>query len=142
MRLWSLHPRYLDQKGLVALWREGLLAQKVLLGQTKGYTNHPQLLRFRSHGNPLSMISAYLNGVCDEAWVRGYRFDRARIIEAPCCGQVEESAGQLLFEWAHLLAKLERRAPALHDRYFSIESIEAHPLFRIVPGGKKEWERG
>jgi len=30
MRLWSLHPRYLDAKGLVALWREGLLAQKVL----------------------------------------------------------------------------------------------------------------
>ena len=36
MRLWSLHPRYLDAKGLVALWREGLLAQAVLKGQTKG----------------------------------------------------------------------------------------------------------
>lgn len=32
MRLWSLHPSYLDAVGLVALWREGLLARKVLQG--------------------------------------------------------------------------------------------------------------
>lgn len=37
MRIWSLHPSYLDAKGLVALWRETLLAQKVLLGATVGY---------------------------------------------------------------------------------------------------------
>lgn len=43
MRLWSLHPQYLDAKGLVALWREGLLAQAVLAGQTRGYKRHPQL---------------------------------------------------------------------------------------------------
>lgn len=37
MRLWSIHPRYLDTKGLVALWRETLLlAQAVLFGNTKG----------------------------------------------------------------------------------------------------------
>jgi hypothetical protein len=29
-RIWSLHPKYLDARGLVALWREGLLAQAVL----------------------------------------------------------------------------------------------------------------
>ncbi|MEN6399799.1 MAG: pyrimidine dimer DNA glycosylase/endonuclease V, partial [Rectinema sp.] len=29
MRLWTLHPQYLDQKGLTAAWREGLLAKKV-----------------------------------------------------------------------------------------------------------------
>ena len=43
MRLWSLHPKYLDKLGLLGLWRESLLAQKVLLGKTKGYKNHPQL---------------------------------------------------------------------------------------------------
>ena len=54
MRLWSLHPKYLDIKGLVACWREGLLARKVLLDQTKGYKNHPQLIRFnRSNLNRL-----------------------------------------------------------------------------------------
>jgi hypothetical protein len=43
MRLWSLHPCHLDAKGLVALWREGLLAQKVQACETNGYRNHPQL---------------------------------------------------------------------------------------------------
>ena len=43
MRLWSIHPRYLDSMGLVALWREALLAQAVLRGETKGYKFHPQL---------------------------------------------------------------------------------------------------
>jgi hypothetical protein len=36
MRLWTLHPKYLDARGLVALWREALLAQKVLRGATRG----------------------------------------------------------------------------------------------------------
>ena len=60
MRLWSLHPKYLDTKGLLALWREGLLAQKVLAGKTKGYKNHPQLDRFKAHGSPRKAIGRYL----------------------------------------------------------------------------------
>jgi hypothetical protein len=35
MRLWSLHLKYLDAKGLVAVW--GLLAKKVSKEKTKGY---------------------------------------------------------------------------------------------------------
>ena len=50
MRLWSVHPKYLDSKGLVALWREALLAKQVLEGGTKGYRNHPQLDRFKKSG--------------------------------------------------------------------------------------------
>ena len=46
MRLWSVHPRYLDTAGLTACWREALLAQKVLTGATRGYRRHPQLERF------------------------------------------------------------------------------------------------
>ena len=52
MRLWTLHPRYLDARGLVALWREALLAQKVLRGKTRGYRAHPQLQRFREQADP------------------------------------------------------------------------------------------
>jgi len=37
MRLWTIHPKYLDAKGLVALWRETLLAKHVLEGKTPGY---------------------------------------------------------------------------------------------------------
>ena len=67
MRLWSLHPRYLDRAGLVALWREALLAQAVLRGATRGYRRHPQLVRFRSHPDPEGAIAAYLEGICREA---------------------------------------------------------------------------
>jgi len=142
MRLWSLHPSYLDPKGLIALWREALLAQKVLMGETRGYTRHPQLIRFRTHPDPLAMIAAYLHGVCDEARNRGYRFDSARIGTAPLCGQVEETKGQVYFEWLHLLSKLKKRAPALYEEYHRIDLPGAHPLFKIVPGEKRDWERG
>lgn len=67
MRLWTLHPKYLDRQGLLALWREGLLAQAVLAGKTKGYRNHPQLIRFKSARDPLAAIGCYLTIVHREA---------------------------------------------------------------------------
>ena len=79
MRLWSIHPAYLDPAGLTACWREGLLARKVLLNQTTGYRNHPQLARFRHCTNPSAAIDTYLHGICDEAHRRGYRFDRNKL---------------------------------------------------------------
>ncbi|MFN3505685.1 MAG: pyrimidine dimer DNA glycosylase/endonuclease V, partial [Caldimicrobium sp.] len=60
MRLWSIHPMYLDARGLVALWREALLARKVLIGETSGYRNHPQLVRFKRSASPLDAINRYL----------------------------------------------------------------------------------
>jgi hypothetical protein len=56
MRIWSLHPKYLDAKGLVALWRESLLAKQALESKTKGYKNHPQLNRFKNSGNAVGWI--------------------------------------------------------------------------------------
>ena len=141
MRLWTIHPSYLDPVGLVALWREALLAQKVLMGETRGYTRHPQLIRFRAHADPVAMISAYLHGVLGEAERRGYRFDGSRIAAPPCRGLVEESRGQLLYEWSHLLSKLRARAPLLHESHSRVMTPDPHPLFRIVPGGKRDWER-
>ena len=82
MRLWTLHPRHLDAAGLVALWREALLAQAVLLGRTRGYTRHPQLQRFRAAADPVASIGAYLRVVADEATSRGYAFDATRIVES------------------------------------------------------------
>lgn len=79
MRIWSLHPCLLDRRALVACWRETLLAQKVLRGLTRGYTNHPQLIRFRAHPQPLEAVAAYLLGLADEADARGYSFNRALI---------------------------------------------------------------
>jgi hypothetical protein len=141
MRLWTLHPRYLDAAGLVALWREALLAQAVLRGRTRGYRAHPQLQRFRDCGAPRSAINAYLAAVYAEAASRGYAFDRSKLGRAATGLRIRATRGQLMYEWSWLLRKLERRNPALHRRIRSILAPAAHPLFRVVSGPVAAWER-
>jgi pyrimidine dimer DNA glycosylase len=141
MRLWTIHPRYLDAKGLVAAWREGLLAQKVLSGATKGYRHHPQLLRFQAHSEPIAVIATFLTGLAEEARNRGYRFDAKKISRERCDEQIQETSGQLLYEWKHLQAKLRTRAPLIARQFRGITVPEPHPLFRIVPGDVRVWER-
>lgn len=140
MRLWSLHPRYLDARGLVALWREGLLAQAVLRGRTKGYRLHPQLERFKSHAAPKAAIAGYLAAVRAEARARGYSFDARKLGRTRAKG-LTVSAGQLAYEWRHLRAKLRRRAPAVLARWRSVKRPRPHPSFRVRPGGVAPWER-
>src|SRR5262249_50377562 len=111
MRIWSLHPKYLDAKGLVALWREALLAQAVLRGRTRGYRHHPQLLRFRAQPSPVGGIGEYLRAVHEEAAARGYRFAAEKITRARVRGRLTVTRGQLQFEWQHLLQKLRVRDP-------------------------------
>jgi hypothetical protein len=141
MRLWSLHPRYLDSQGLVALWREALLARAVLCGNTRGYRHHPQLERFRSHAAPRSAISSYLHGVHAEAAARGYSFDRSKV----GCRRIQEripvAAEQVQYEWRHLLQKLAVRNPTLHEQWCAISAPECHPLFHLQPGPIEPWER-
>jgi hypothetical protein len=141
MRLWSLHPRYLDAKGLVALWREGLLAQAVLGGRTRGYRNHPQLERFREHADPVSAIGAYLRHVAVEAEERGYNFDRSKLPSKTTSIPLTVSDGQLRYEWQHLTAKLRDRDPARLDRFAADVSPDPHPIFTVVPGPIASWER-
>jgi hypothetical protein len=141
LRLWSLHPKYLDRQGLTAVWREGLLAQKVLQGRTKGYRSHPQLSRFRACSDPVAAIGCYLMEIAREADRRGYRFDTSKI-EKPGHGRkMTVSRGQVDYEWAHLLKKLKGRSQAVHEIQEQIIHPETHPLFTIVPGGIEEWER-
>jgi hypothetical protein len=141
MRLWSLHPRYLDPQGLVALWREALLARAVLRGQTRGYRNHPQLDRFRALAAPRSAISLYLQGVHAEATARGYAFDRSKAGRARLPATIPVTDGQLRYEWQHLLQKLAIRQPALHEQWRGLAAPECHPLFRVQPGPVEAWER-
>lgn len=141
MRLWSLHPKYLDPKGLVALWREGLLAQAVLQGRTRGYQKHPQLIRFRAHPHPEIALGAYLREVHAEATRRGYAFDASKLAEHPPCEGLTVTQGQLDFEWRHLRAKLALRDPERHARYRDLPSPDCHPLLRPVPGPVEAWER-
>jgi Pyrimidine dimer DNA glycosylase len=142
MRLWTLHPRYLDAKGLVALWREGLLAKHVLAGKTRGYRHHPQLARFRAHPAPVSAINHYLAAIATEADERGYRFDRARIGPVRNPTLLSVNNGQLAFELAHLRAKLAARAPADLARLPSETAIRPHPLFVVQAGPIEPWEKG
>jgi len=141
MRLWSLHPKYLDPQGLVALWREALLARAVLRGETKGYRHHPQLARFASHPSPRSAINAYLRVVYEEAVERGYDFDRGKIGPSRSVARIVVPRGQVLYEWQHLLGKLSTRSPTIHARWREIEKPANHPLFRVRPGPVAEWER-
>jgi hypothetical protein len=137
MRLWSLHPHYLDSKGLVALWREGLLARAVLAGETRGYRNHPQLERFRGDGS----IAIYLHHVVDEAESRGYHFDRSKLPRRTSAPRIEISDGQLRFEWQHLIAKLRERDPARLRQFATITDPLPHPFFAVVPGSVAAWEK-
>ncbi len=141
MRLWSLHPQYLDTKGLLALWREGLLAQKVLHGKTKGYTKHPQLDRFKESADPVSAIATYLHIVCDEAVSRGYAFDRSRISVSRTESTLVVTHGQLLYEWSHLIGKLKARDAEVYKRLHKVKTPAPHPMFTIVPGPTASWEQ-
>jgi hypothetical protein len=141
MRLWTLHPKYLDAKGLVALWREGLLARAVLRGATKGYRHHPQLQRFRAHRSPRAAINLYLRAVANEAEHRGYAFDRRKIGPARRGIVLSATQGQLEYEWTHLLRKLRMRSPKLYARWRREASPEPHPLFGIIQGTIESWER-
>ncbi|GEL93723.1 pyrimidine dimer DNA glycosylase/endonuclease V [Cellulomonas composti] len=144
MRLWSLHPEHLDRIGLVACWRESLLAQRALHHPTGGYGRHPQLERFRAAPDPLLAIAGYLAGLAAEADARGYRFDRTRIARPLPAGvdlvRLVVTTGQLDHEVAHLLAKLDARSPADAAR-LRAATVRAHPSFVVAPGPVASWER-
>ncbi|HMM49301.1 MAG TPA: pyrimidine dimer DNA glycosylase/endonuclease V [Miltoncostaeaceae bacterium] len=136
-----MHPRFLDRQGLVACWREALLAQAVLAGRTRGYTRHPQLERFRETPDPLELIGGYLVGLAAEAGTRGYRFDRDKVLRwSEPTPRMAVTDGQLEHEWAHLGAKLAGRSPDDAKRWRAA-APEAHPLLRVVSGPIEAWER-
>jgi hypothetical protein len=140
MRLWTLHPKYLDAQGLVALWREALLAREVLRGHTNGYRHHPQLTRFRSCTSPRTAINRYLALVYGEALSRGYKFDRSKLGRVGSPQRILVTDGQLRYEWRWLLSKLQRRSPSVYRRHNKVPLPAAHPLFRVVSGPIAVWE--
>ncbi|MFA5131160.1 MAG: pyrimidine dimer DNA glycosylase/endonuclease V [Patescibacteria group bacterium] len=141
MRLWSLSPRYLDRQGLLALWREALLAKKVLEGNTKGYKNHPQLIRFKESRDALVNINAYLYGIYLEAEARGYKFSADKIKTLKILSKkIKVNSGQLDYEFSHLLKKLKIRDNKKYSEIKDIKRLEAHFLFTVVSGAIEKWE--
>ena len=141
MRLWSLHPKYLDPQGLVALWRESLLARAVLRGETRGYKHHPQLERFQSHPSPRLAINAYLAAIHAESVSRGYSFARNKVGPIRPVPSITVTSGQVGYEWNHLLQKLSVRNPVLFRQWSKVDHPACHPLFRPMPGPVASWER-
>jgi hypothetical protein len=137
LRLWTLHPKYLDARGLVALWREALLAQAVLRGATRGYRHHPQLTRFRDVGS----IAQYLRGVHAESLVRGYAFSPQKISRARFTDRMTVCRGQIEYEWEHLMRKVKERDPARARELRGVRRPQVHPLFRVVAGPVEPWEK-
>lgn len=143
MRLWSLHPRYLDSKGLTAAWREALLARAVLTGQARGYRAHPQLVRFAACAAPGDAIDAYLAGLYAESLVRGFAFDATKLRYTSLRERLPVTRGQVDFELRHLRAKLLWRDPArVRHLPRNADLAGVHPLFQKVPGPIEAWERG
>ena len=143
MRLWTISFKYLDAKGLVALWREALLAKNVLAGLTKGYKNHPQLDRFYAHENAQAAINAYLAEVYAQAFARGYKFDAAKVGEFDWRNltKIAVSRGQIEYEFAFLQEKLKSRDIKAYERNLSVKNIEIAGVFEEVTGGIEPWEK-
>lgn len=141
MRLWSVHPKYLDPAGLVALWREALLARAVLRGATRGYQHHPQLQRFRKARDPVATIDRYLAVVYDESCGRGYHFDASKFVRRRASRPLLVTSGQMEFELSHLRRKLRTRHQGCYQKLRRIATADPHPLFRTKPGKIAEWER-
>ncbi|MCS3844376.1 pyrimidine dimer DNA glycosylase/endonuclease V [Microbacterium sp. AK031] len=141
MRLWSVHPKYFDRQALTACWREGLLAQAVIAEPGRGYSRHPQLRRFQETEDPRAAIGDYLGAIVDEADARGYRFAREKIRTTGYGRSLIVNDAQLVYEWQHLLAKLERRSPTVRERWRELIAPDPHPSFTVVSGPIAEWEK-
>jgi hypothetical protein len=140
MRIWSIHPKYLDTKGLVSLWRETLLAKNVLEEKTLGYKNHPQLIRFKNSDNPLQTINQYLAAVHQESQTRGYHFNKDKFNIYHDTVTLTITLKQIEYETQHLLKKLKTRDIERFHRLLNETNIVPHPLFKITDGEIEEWE--
>ena len=143
MRLWTINFKYLDTKGLVALWREALLAKNVLEGLTKGYKNHPQLIRFYTHQNSIDVINAYLFEVYKEACTRGYKFDVAKVgkFDAENLSKIAVTRGQIEYEFSFLQEKLKLRDLKKYKENLNVKNIEISTIFTKIDGDIELWEK-
>lgn len=135
-------PKYLEADGLAARWREALLAQAVLRGETEGHRRHPQLVRIRHQIEPVSFITTYLQHVSSEAVIRGYRFDGSKISPDRTDLQIDVPTGQFEIEWLHLAHRLRKRIPERYAIQLATAVPALDPLFQVLPGDVASRERG
>lgn len=90
----------------------------------------------------MSCIAAFLRTVQAEGARRGHAFDAGKIARGGGVEPIDVARGQLDHKWAHLLDKLRRRDPERLGALSTVRRIQPHPVFRIVPGGVEDWEKG
>jgi len=134
MRLWSIHPEYLDSIGLVALWRESLLAQKVLKSETQSHKNHPQLKKFKACPHPQYAIANYLVEIWKESQRRGYNFNKEKIRHTKIVEKIPITQSELKCEFDLLRERLKKRTPSKYQNLLSVKEIECNPIFKITEG--------
>lgn len=149
MRLWSIHPKYLDSKRLTAQWREALLCRAVLEGRTKGYKQHPQFLRVKNHVQPHYFINRFLYEIWEESKKRGYDFNKSKLMDDLCTKYqepfepMEVTEDQLEYEFIHLQHKLGEfdKQRVINEQYFKEEGIQSNNIFITIPGPIMEFEK-
>ncbi|MGB9937196.1 MAG: pyrimidine dimer DNA glycosylase/endonuclease V [Methanobacterium sp.] len=141
MRLWSLHPKYLDVKGLCGLWREAIMARNAILGIREGYKKHPQLERFKRQENPVIFIDTYLLNVYKESIARNYNFNRENFGNEFTKAQIEVTEGQMEYEFKHLKRKLKIRDNNKYEELKKVKFPDPNPIFNVIEGDIESWER-
>lgn len=132
MCLWSIHPKYLDKLGLIALWREGLLAQKALSVPSTQYIRHSELERFKNNENPLKAIGSYLCYVAAEGAKRGYNFTHERIVYPNFDDYlIIINDDTLNLEVKNLKNKLKLRDKTKFKELTEMSKIESNPAFYL-----------
>jgi hypothetical protein len=128
--------------GLGAQWREGLLAQSVLAGETRGWKKHPQLNRFKEQSDPGAAVGFYLLKIWEEASSRGYRYNLLKIRRCPVSVKtIPITKGQLAYEFRLLLDRTRLRTPKWYDHIRILKGDPLpHPIFHVVEGDVGNWE--
>jgi pyrimidine dimer DNA glycosylase len=119
----------------------GVAGAESFARQTRGYKNHPQLLRFSEMENPPAALAAYLKAVHEESVRRGYNFDGSKIGAQRSRRKIRETRGQLLYEWKHLKRKFKKRDSKRSRDFASVKIPAPHPLFEMVSGEIRAWEK-
>lgn len=136
MRIWSIHPKYLDAKRLTAVWRETLLARAVLENKTQAYKNHSQLTRFKKQKNPKILINSYLYHIHQESIKRNYNFNKKLLKNSFTKKKIKVTIGQIKYELLHLKRKLKNP-----EHLKKIKIPEVNPIFKVTKGCIESWEK-
>lgn len=132
MRLLSIHPKYLDKHALIALWREGLLAQKALSDGASVGKDSVHLVNFKNKANPVRAIGSYLSFVAAEGAKQGCRLNHERILHPNFDnGFMEADAEQMVVEFEQLKARLKMRDKPKFKTLKDMRKIEANPVFNL-----------